>query len=254
MDHVGSVNNAATIISTLHRCEKQLRKAAAAHAGTPQESAAPASPFLAPCATFWSGKIRQYRLTHRAQRVLAETREEHGLTAHPRHRHLPQQHGHPVATWAGTTPPRRWQPHSRGQPMKSSGSTTSPFASAPISAPIWRPGTSDASDQLSLPEVEEPTLAGLMFNEALPDRLAIATLSARLDDRVGPCAARRGPCRPRPGGRSAGREHLAGGEIDALHTAVPRRPACRTGASPRSHHVRNSRSSKATATRSFGTG
>ena len=114
LDHVGSVNNAATIISTLHRCEKQLRKAAAAHAGTPQESAAPASPFLAPCATFWSGKIRQYRLTHRAQRVLAETREEHGLTAHPRHRHLPQQHGHPVATWAGTTPPRRWQPHSRG--------------------------------------------------------------------------------------------------------------------------------------------
>jgi hypothetical protein len=75
-----------------------------------------------------------------------------------------------------------------------------------------------------------------------------------LDDRVGPCAARRGPCRPRPGGRSAGREHLAGGEIDALHTAVPRRPTCRTGASPRSHHVRNSRSSKATATRSFGTG
>jgi hypothetical protein len=66
--------------------------------------------------------------------------------------------------------------------MKSSGLTTSPFASAPISAPIWRPGTSDASDQLSLPEVEEPTLAGLMFNEALPDRLAIATLSARLAD------------------------------------------------------------------------
>jgi hypothetical protein len=54
--------------------------------------------------------------------------------------------------------------------MRSNGSTTSPFASAPdLTAEIWRTGTLDAPDQRSLPDVDERALAGLKFNEALPD-------------------------------------------------------------------------------------
>jgi ATP-dependent Lhr-like helicase len=40
-------------------------------------------------------------------------------------------------------------------------------------------------EHLSLPEVDERALAGLKFNEALPHRLAVATLSARLADLEG---------------------------------------------------------------------
>ncbi len=47
---------------------------------------------------------------------------------------------------------------------------------------MWRAGTTDAVERLCLPEVDERALKGLKFNEALPERLAIATLAARLAD------------------------------------------------------------------------
>jgi hypothetical protein len=40
----------------------------------------------------------------------------------------------------------------------------------------------DAGERLCLPEVDERALAGLKFSEALPERLATATLAARLAD------------------------------------------------------------------------
>ena len=43
-------------------------------------------------------------------------------------------------------------------------------------------GTADAADRLCLPDVDERALEGLKFNEALPERLAVATLAARLAD------------------------------------------------------------------------
>ncbi|MEH0985863.1 DEAD/DEAH box helicase [Micromonospora sp. CPCC 205556] len=46
----------------------------------------------------------------------------------------------------------------------------------------WRSLTADAADRLCLPEVEEKALVGLKFNAALPTRLAVATLAARLSD------------------------------------------------------------------------
>jgi ATP-dependent helicase Lhr and Lhr-like helicase len=39
-----------------------------------------------------------------------------------------------------------------------------------------------ATGRLCLPEVDQRALTGLKFNEALPERLAMATLAARLAD------------------------------------------------------------------------
>jgi ATP-dependent Lhr-like helicase len=40
----------------------------------------------------------------------------------------------------------------------------------------------DAAECLCLPDVDQRALAGLKFNEALPERLATATLAVRLAD------------------------------------------------------------------------
>jgi ATP-dependent Lhr-like helicase len=47
---------------------------------------------------------------------------------------------------------------------------------------MWRVGTADAAERLCLPDVDQRALAGLKFNEALPERLATATLAARMAD------------------------------------------------------------------------
>ena len=47
---------------------------------------------------------------------------------------------------------------------------------------MWKAGSADAAERLCLPDVDERALAGLKFNEALPKRLAVATLAARLAD------------------------------------------------------------------------
>ncbi|MBQ0905037.1 DEAD/DEAH box helicase [Micromonospora sp. U21] len=46
----------------------------------------------------------------------------------------------------------------------------------------WRSLTADAADRLCLPEIDEKAVVGLKFNAALPTRLAMATLAARLAD------------------------------------------------------------------------
>jgi ATP-dependent helicase Lhr and Lhr-like helicase len=47
---------------------------------------------------------------------------------------------------------------------------------------MWQAATADAASRLCLPEVDERALAGLKFNEALPQRLAEATLASRFAD------------------------------------------------------------------------
>ena len=47
---------------------------------------------------------------------------------------------------------------------------------------MWKAATADAAERLCLPDVDERALAGLKFNEALPERLATATLAARMAD------------------------------------------------------------------------
>jgi ATP-dependent Lhr-like helicase len=53
---------------------------------------------------------------------------------------------------------------------------------------MWRDGTGDAADRLCLPEISDKALVGLKFSDALPKRLAIATLAARLADLHGASA------------------------------------------------------------------
>ena len=59
---------------------------------------------------------------------------------------------------------------------------------------MWKAGTADAAERLCLPDVDQRALAGLKFNEALPERLATATLAAR---HGGPRLRRTGPRRAR---------------------------------------------------------
>ncbi|TDD40592.1 DEAD/DEAH box helicase [Actinomadura sp. KC06] len=60
---------------------------------------------------------------------------------------------------------------------------------------MWRSGTADAADRLCLPDIDERALRGLKFNEALPTRLALATLAARLADPDGALTALTDPVR-----------------------------------------------------------
>jgi ATP-dependent Lhr-like helicase len=46
----------------------------------------------------------------------------------------------------------------------------------------WRKLTADAGQRLCLPEHSENALVGLKFSDALPKRLAMATLAERLAD------------------------------------------------------------------------
>jgi ATP-dependent helicase Lhr and Lhr-like helicase len=51
-----------------------------------------------------------------------------------------------------------------------------------LSPAEWRALIADAGQRLSLPEVNKKALDGLKFSQALPERLAMATLAARLAD------------------------------------------------------------------------
>ncbi|TYK44607.1 DEAD/DEAH box helicase [Actinomadura decatromicini] len=60
---------------------------------------------------------------------------------------------------------------------------------------MWKAGTANAADRLCLPDIDERALRGLKFNEALPARLATATLAARLADLDGALTALAEPVR-----------------------------------------------------------
>jgi ATP-dependent Lhr-like helicase len=60
---------------------------------------------------------------------------------------------------------------------------------------MWRAATEDASDRLCLPDISEKAVTGLKFNTALPERLAIATLAARLADLESAASVLREPAR-----------------------------------------------------------
>jgi ATP-dependent Lhr-like helicase len=60
---------------------------------------------------------------------------------------------------------------------------------------LWRDGTADAAQRLCLPEISDKALVGLKFSDALPKRLAIATLAGRLADLDGAAAVLAEPSR-----------------------------------------------------------
>jgi ATP-dependent Lhr-like helicase len=51
-----------------------------------------------------------------------------------------------------------------------------------IDARTWKQVVADASSRLCLPEIDEKAARGLKFAEALPPRLATATLALRFSD------------------------------------------------------------------------
>jgi ATP-dependent Lhr-like helicase len=53
---------------------------------------------------------------------------------------------------------------------------------ADLTPEMWKAATTDAIERLCLPEIDHDALSGLKFSEALPERLATATLAARLAD------------------------------------------------------------------------
>ncbi|MDN5748310.1 MAG: DEAD/DEAH box helicase [Pseudonocardia sp.] len=124
------------------------------------------------------------RLTGRAQKVLADVRSAELSTVHP---------GGTVITARGAD--LRWWTWAGHRANATLAATLSELTDGvqrfddvsirlrnDLSVDEWRAGTVDAAQRLCLPEVDDRALEGLKFSEALPRRLAEATLAARLAD------------------------------------------------------------------------
>jgi len=125
-------------------------------------------------------------LTHRAKRILAEVRDEHLSAVHP---------GGTVITRAGEDV--RWWTWAGYRANATLAATLSHLTDSvqrfddaslrmrgDLTLEMWKAGTADAAERLCLPAVDERALAGLKFSEALPERLATATLAARMVRRL----------------------------------------------------------------------
>lgn len=64
-----------------------------------------------------------------------------------------------------------------------------------LTAEMWREARADAGEALVLPDVDRRAVRGLKFSAALPERLAVATVAARLADFEGASAALAEPVR-----------------------------------------------------------
>jgi ATP-dependent Lhr-like helicase len=123
-------------------------------------------------------------MTQRAQRVLAELRDDQRHVVHP----------------AGTVIHRadddvRWWTWAGFRANATLAATLSDLTDgiqrfadthirlrSDLTSDIWKAATADAAERLCLPNVDERALAGLKFSQALPPRLAVATLASRLAD------------------------------------------------------------------------
>jgi ATP-dependent helicase Lhr and Lhr-like helicase len=123
-------------------------------------------------------------LTQRAKRVLAQVREEHVAAVHPGGTVIVRD-GEDVRWWT-------WAGYRANATLAATLShltdSVQRFDDASIrmrgdlGLEMWKAGTTDAAERLCLPEVDQRAMAGLKFSEALPERLATATLAARLAD------------------------------------------------------------------------
>ena len=123
-------------------------------------------------------------LTQRAKRILAEVREEHLSAVHPAGIVITRD-DEDVRWWT-------WAGYRANATLAATLShltdSVQRFDDASLrmrgdlTLQMWKAGTADASERLCLPDVDERALAGLKFSEALPERLATATLAARMAD------------------------------------------------------------------------
>lgn len=127
------------------------------------------------------------RMTARAEKVLADVRSTEMTTVHP---------GGLVI--AGRGADLRWWTWAGYRANATLAATLSDLVDgiqrfddtsirlrSDLTVERWQAGIADASERLCLPEVDDRALEGLKFSEALPRRLAVATLAARLADLEG---------------------------------------------------------------------
>jgi len=127
------------------------------------------------------------QLTHRAQRVLAEVREDERNAVHPAGTVISRE-GEDVRWWT-------WAGYKANATLAATLSELTDDAQrftdagirlrSDLTHEMWKAATHDAADRLCLPDIDKRALAGLKFSEALPPRLATATLAARLADLPG---------------------------------------------------------------------
>ena len=137
------------------------------------------------------------RITQRAQRVLAEIREDRYTTAHPAGTVICRS-GVDVRwwTWAGFRTNATLAATLAGiTDEKQHFDDCSIRLRTDLTRDMWAAATADAVERLCLPDVDDQALNGLKFSEALPHRLAVATLAARLADPDGAARVLKEPAR-----------------------------------------------------------
>ncbi|TDC82665.1 helicase-related protein, partial [Actinomadura sp. 7K507] len=145
------------------------------------------------------GATPPVRLTRRAERLLTAAREAAIDTVHPGGTVITRS-GDDVRWWT-------WAGHRTNATLKATlGEITDPEQRADdfcvrlradLTAPVWTAARDEAREHPCLPAPDVRALRGLKFNEALPPRLAEATLSARLADLRGAEIVLNEPCRLR---------------------------------------------------------
>jgi ATP-dependent Lhr-like helicase len=137
-------------------------------------------------------------LTRRAQACLQEWREEEAPDlAHPAGT-LVTRAGEDVRWWT-------WAGYRANATLAATLSSISDPVQRPtdgfvrlredLTAEMWREARADAGEALVLPDVDRRAVRGLKFSAALPERLAVATVAARLADFEGASAALAEPVR-----------------------------------------------------------
>jgi ATP-dependent Lhr-like helicase len=132
------------------------------------------------------------RLTGRAQGRLAEARERYQDVVHSSGTVVVRQGDGDLRWWT-------WAGHRANATLAATlGAVADPAQRVnacylrldpELSPEAWRAATAGAADRLCLPAVHEAALKGLKFGDALPPRLAEATLAARLADLDGAAQA-----------------------------------------------------------------
>lgn len=124
------------------------------------------------------------RMTERARTVLARMRSTEMATVHPG--------GLAITDSAGDV---RWWTWAGFRANSTLAATVSELVDGAariddvsirlrndLTLDMWRAATADAADRICLAAVDDAAVDGLKFSEALPRRLAVATLAARLTD------------------------------------------------------------------------
>ncbi|CAG7628148.1 DEAD/DEAH box helicase [Actinacidiphila bryophytorum] len=137
------------------------------------------------------GADPQVRFTGRATSCLAEARERFAQYVHPDRTLIVRHSDGDVRWWT-------WAGHRANATLTATLASLADPAQRPnacwvrlspdLTPQMWKQATADAGQRLCLPAVHEQALKGLKFSTALPQRLAEATLAARLADLDGAAA------------------------------------------------------------------